>query len=367
MTRIISIDGNIGSGKSTLVQKIQEYYTNKNTDSTFTMKICFLEEPVDIWNTITDTDGKTIIEKFYSNQEKYAFSFQMMAYISRLVTIKRALKKKYDIIFTERSVFTDCNVFAKMLYDDGKMNEIDFKIYNTWFNEFINDLPEIEYIYLKTDPNVAFDRIIKRDRIGENIPIEYLTKCHEYHENWLDQHSKKCIINCNIDIEEHPEILSEWLKTIDEYIKQYTITFAGASRGNPGLCGAGFVIWYNNIKLYKGSEFISNNNTNNYAEYYALLIALKKCNELNIKNLIIKSESELIIKQFNNLYDINKENMSPTILVPLHNAISDELEKFNLFKFIHISCEKNTDANLLATQSISDYIVSNNFNAALNR
>ena len=242
MTRIISIDGNIGSGKSTLVEKIKNNYTNNKIYKN--LNFCFLQEPVDIWNTITDNHGKTIIENFYSNPEKYAFAFQMMAYISRLVTIKKAVKQNYDIIFTERSIFTDYNVFAKMLYDDGKMNEIEFKIYNTWFDEFMNDLPDIEYIYLKTDPEVAFDRIIKRNRKGENIPLDYLTKCHEYHENWLDKHSNKCVINCNLDIEETPEIVSNWLKTIDEYIKQYIITFNGGSRSNDvlgyGPCGAGF-------------------------------------------------------------------------------------------------------------------------------
>ena len=145
MTRIISIDGNIGSGKSTLVKEINKYYSNPS--NCYNMKICFLQEPVDIWNTITDKDGKTIIECFYCNPEKFAFAFQMMAYISRLSILKKELKKNWDIIFTERCVFTDCNVFAKMLYKDGKINQIEYKIYNGWFNEFIEDIPCIEYIY----------------------------------------------------------------------------------------------------------------------------------------------------------------------------------------------------------------------------
>ena len=122
-----------------------------------------------------------------------------------------------------------------------------------------------------------------------------------------------------------------------------------------------FVIWYNNVKVYKGAEFISDNNTKNYAEYYALLIALKKCNELNIKNLIIKCHSELIIQQFNKK-NINPVALAPLYLVTIHNAISDELTKLFSFKFIHISYENNKDASFLANQSVSDYIVSNNTN-----
>jgi deoxyadenosine/deoxycytidine kinase len=69
--KIISIEGNIGSGKSTLIKKLRELPEFQNG---FT----FLPEPVDEWNTIKDSDGITILEKYYSDQKKYAFSFQMM-------------------------------------------------------------------------------------------------------------------------------------------------------------------------------------------------------------------------------------------------------------------------------------------------
>ena len=44
------------------------------------------------------------------------------------------------IIICERSVFTDKEVFAKMLYDDGKIEEVNYQIYLKWFDEFINDI-----------------------------------------------------------------------------------------------------------------------------------------------------------------------------------------------------------------------------------
>ena len=122
MTRIISIEGNIGSGKSTFVKEL-ENYCNANIKN---MKIHFLQEPVDIWNRVKNNEGKNIIECYYANKEKYAFHFQMMAYISRIHLIKEALKQNYDIIITERCVHTDKNVFAQMLFDDGKICEIEF-------------------------------------------------------------------------------------------------------------------------------------------------------------------------------------------------------------------------------------------------
>ena len=92
------------------------------------MKIHFLQEPVDIWNNVQNAEGKNIIECYYANQEKYAFAFQMMAYISRIHLLKEALKDDYDIIITERCLHTDKNVFAQMLYDECKIGEIEFLV-----------------------------------------------------------------------------------------------------------------------------------------------------------------------------------------------------------------------------------------------
>ena len=147
MVNIYSLEGNIGSGKSTIFDHMKKKYKNNK-------KICFLDEPIDIWNTIKDSQ-ETILEKFYRDQTKYAFSFQMMAYISRLSLLKKALKKNYDIIITERSVYTDLNIFAKMLYDSKKIEEINYQIYLKWFHEFIEELPDIKYIYIKALPTVS--------------------------------------------------------------------------------------------------------------------------------------------------------------------------------------------------------------------
>ena len=120
MSRIISIEGNIGSGKSTLVHNLQSHFKNKNINA------IFIQEPVNIWNSIRDNNG-TILEQFYKDQEKFSFSFQMMAYISRLSVLKNAIKQNPNaIIITERSLYTDKFVFAKMLYDNKKISDIDF-------------------------------------------------------------------------------------------------------------------------------------------------------------------------------------------------------------------------------------------------
>lgn len=351
MTRIISIEGNIGSGKSSFLKILKKYFTNKKNN----ISICFLQEPVDIWNEIKDKNGKTMIEYFYSNPEKYSFAFQMMAYISRLSILKIELKKGYDIIFTERCLLTDRNIFCKMLYDDLKINEIEYQIYNKWFYEFSLEFPEIEYIYIQTKPEICNERIKQRDRKGEIIGLEYLQKCHQYHEEWLETHDK-IIIDGNLNNKENI-IKEKYIKEIEKLISICIVTFDGASRGNPGLSGAGFVIWQDDEKIYEKSEFVSENATNNYAEYMALIYALRKCNDIKISNLIIKGDSKLVLQQIQGNYKVNS-----LTLKPLYEIACKEIEKINNVKFIHIKRELNKEADKLANLAIDNWLKENNIN-----
>lgn len=214
-TKIISVEGNIGSGKSTLVEELQKSFGNSK-------KVCFLQEPVDIWNTIKDKDGNTMIAKFYADTKKYSFAFQMMAYISRLSLLRVSIEKNYDIIVVERSMFTDKMVFAKMLYDDGNIEEVEYQIYNKWFEEFITDLPPIDIIYVKTSPETAFTRVKKRNRKGETIPLEYLQNCHKYHEDWITSgnstYRNKMVIHGDTDIEKDRDMLKTWLLQCENFM-----------------------------------------------------------------------------------------------------------------------------------------------------
>ncbi len=352
MTRIISIEGNIGSGKSTFVKELETYCKTNSKNS----KIHFLQEPVDIWNNVQNTEGKNIIECYYANQEKYAFPFQMMAYISRIHLLKEALKNDYDIIITERCVHTDKNVFAQMLFDEGKIGEIEFKIYNMWFDEFLKDLPKIEIVYLKTDPNISYERVIKRSRKGENIPIEYLEKCHNYHENWLEQDKPIIIINGNEDIEHYGNYLKKLgivtLKIQNNNLdkEEYTLYFDGASRGNPGRSGLGFLVYKDNYEIYKCSKYIGDNYTNNYAEYMGVYEGLKWCFENKINNLTIKGDSQLVIKQLKGEYKVNSPNLQE-----LYDKCSKLLKLFDNYELYHIDRKLNSEADKLANLSLDNF------------
>jgi len=216
---MVSIDGNIGSGKSTLMGELELYFSDNK-------KIVFLKEPTEDWKCITDENGITILEKFYENPTKYGFSFQIMAYISRLNIMKEERKKNPNVIFiTERSLFTDKLVFAKMLFDSGNIELINYRIYLQWFNTFADDFPVSKVIYVNTEPEICHQRILKRSRSGEsNIPLEYLQNCHKYHTDMLDVSLTDCVckeqlvLNGNIDIYENKEQLSEWIEKINTFI-----------------------------------------------------------------------------------------------------------------------------------------------------
>lgn len=197
---IICIEGNISSGKSTTLNELKEMFQHNK-------RVCFLLEPLSIWESIRDDENNNMITKFYGNIRKYSFAFQMMAYISRLNILREALKDKdVEVIITERSLFTDKNVFAKMLFDDNMMESVEHQIYMKWFNTFINDLPDAKMFYIRTNPEVALERLLKRNREGENVGLEYLTRVHKYHDDWLLNDPNVEVFDGNVDIAsiEHP-------------------------------------------------------------------------------------------------------------------------------------------------------------------
>jgi deoxyguanosine kinase len=195
---LISIEGNIGSGKSTVIEwlKTQE---NKN--------IVFVDEPVNEWLSIKDKDGLNALDCFYKDQKQNAFCFQILAYITRLKKLILKLEEYSNqdiIIITERSIDTDRNVFAKMLYEDGFISSIEWETYNYWFDTFQHISTVNTIIYIKTDPEKCIERINRRNRTEEtNIGLEYLEKCHKYHNDWLNKNEATIItINGHETVEE---------------------------------------------------------------------------------------------------------------------------------------------------------------------
>lgn len=216
--KIISIEGNIGAGKTTFVRELRNRYKDNKS-------VVFLTEPVDIWETVKDNENKNILERFYEDNKKYAFSFQIMAYVTRLNLLTKTISENPNckLIITERSLDADKNVFAKMLYDDGCIDDINYNIYLQFYNSYKTKYNTDGVIFINADPSVCHQRVMKRDRTGEDsLPLEYLQKCDNYHVNWLYSQYRILNINASVDATYNNNDINdpglEWLKMASNFI-----------------------------------------------------------------------------------------------------------------------------------------------------
>ena len=181
---VISLDGNIGSGKSTLINILK-----KNVDKS----IQIVEEPVQLWQTICNENKENILDLFYKNNTRWAYTFQNLAFITRTFVLSKAKQQNVDVIILERSTETDKHVFAKCLYDTGKMSKMEYDLYNICYNKFSYNIDG--YVYLRTNPDNCMERIHKRNRSCENkMEKTYIESMDEYHDNWLLDMEDKCLV-----------------------------------------------------------------------------------------------------------------------------------------------------------------------------
>ena len=136
---------------------------------------------------------------------------------------------------------------------------------------------------------------------------------------------------------------------------EYKIQFDGCSKKNPGLAGAGAVIYKYDKEIWSGKLFVGTNDTNNCAEYSGLILGLEKAVELNIKTLHVEGDSLLVINQMTGKYKCNSPN-----LVELNNKAKILASKFDNINFVHIFRNKNARADDLSNQAVIDYLTANN-------
>jgi deoxyadenosine/deoxycytidine kinase len=180
---IISLDGNIGAGKSTLLQEIRKALP----------EVIVVDEPVGQWTALKNGEGTSLLELFYQDKKRWAYTFQNCAILTRLKNIQEAVEKldktnpEMQVILTERSVLTDKYVFAEMLRDAGDMDPLEWELYDSWFSIFSKQHPVGGIIYLSTGSTTSKERIHIRNRQGEDrIQMEYLDALDKQHKKWIE-------------------------------------------------------------------------------------------------------------------------------------------------------------------------------------
>jgi deoxyadenosine/deoxycytidine kinase len=225
--KYISIEGNIGNGKSTLLRKLSQ-------DPECQHLFVPLYEPLNEWLEIKDDQDRNLLQLYYDDKSRWSYTMQTFAFLTKMRNIKQAMEDiiendKPRCIIAERSILTDYHIFAKTCFEDGKMSTLEWNIYQNWFQwsyceyirKYLNNT-QPKFIYLQLDPIESFNRIHKRSRQEEKtIPMEYLQHLHTMHESWLtsaEYEGDVCFIDATVDFENNEEEYQRIKTRIMEFV-----------------------------------------------------------------------------------------------------------------------------------------------------
>jgi ribonuclease HI len=135
---------------------------------------------------------------------------------------------------------------------------------------------------------------------------------------------------------------------------EFLLKFDGCSKGNPGLAGAGAVIYNNENEIWGKSVFIGDKKTNNEAEYNGLIIGLTEAVNMDIKHLAVEGDSMLIIKQMKGEYKVKSEK-----LIDLYNIAKELTSQFETITFTHIYRNNNKRADELSNFALNEIYTKN--------
>jgi ribonuclease HI len=128
--------------------------------------------------------------------------------------------------------------------------------------------------------------------------------------------------------------------------KEYLLRFDGGSRGNPGIAGAGMVIYDDQEReIWHGRKYLGCNLSNNKAEYCAIHLGLNHARSLGIERICCEGDSELIIKQLQGVYKVKSENLR--LLWEKTHAL---MNSFRQCEVRHIERKLNKRADALANE-----------------
>lgn len=195
----IAVAGNIGSGKTTLAEKLSKHYG---------------------WLPLYESvDHNPYLRDFYSDMTRWAFHLQIYFLNSRFNQV-RQIRQSEKTIIQDRTIYEDAYIFAANLHRSGHISERDYQSYLDIFNSMTSfvEAPDL-LIYLKADIPKLVYQIQKRNRDFEyNIKLEYLRSLNEHYENWISGYAngRLLVIDVNkIDFVENIEDFSAIVTKVD--------------------------------------------------------------------------------------------------------------------------------------------------------
>ncbi len=192
----ITIEGNIGAGKTTLAHMLSKHYNAR----------LVLEEFAD----------NPFLSKFYENPQQYAFPVELFFMAERYKQLKELIQQKdlFQSVTISDYLFTKCLLFSKVT-----LPEDEFRLYQRLFDIIHQQLvqPDI-LIYLHAPVSKLQSNIRKRNRSYEqNIPDDYLFNLQETYTHYIKQHNMKTLFvdASNADVlhnEKHLQVIYEALE-----------------------------------------------------------------------------------------------------------------------------------------------------------
>ena len=175
---IIAIEGNIGSGKSTVIHNLRQSMKNVVT----------LQEPTLEWENFC---GHNMLDLFYSNPTQYAFAVQvyLQSSLFKQFTNLMTQHRTENIILMERSMMSSKEFFIPLMKSKSYITDIEASVTSYLCEAFSQATPVQLTIYLRSQPTVCMERIRQRGRPEEvdRIDIDYLQELHNKHEQWRER------------------------------------------------------------------------------------------------------------------------------------------------------------------------------------
>lgn len=205
----VVVAGNIGSGKTTLTKKLSERLGWKPH-----------------FESVQDNP---YLADFYKDMPRWSFPLQVYFLTHRFNTHKEIETLPASSV-QDRSIYEDANIFARALYEQGKLDERDYKNYRSLYDSMIQYLsPPTLMIFLRRSVPKLQERIKQRGRDYEqSIPVDYLSSLNEYYDDWYAKYNlgKSLIVDTDeLDFLENEDHFNRLVKRIWDSIDQKDMFF----------------------------------------------------------------------------------------------------------------------------------------------